>query len=163
MRGIRFLFLVVLVYILLFYFFPQKSLLALKESFSVLIKILPILLVVIFFNALINYFFKPKKLSYHLSKDRGIKAWIIALIAGILSHGPMYAWYPLIEDLKKKGLRDSLIAMFFYARAVKLPILPLMIHYFGLKFAIVLNIYIIIGAVLQGMIVEKIEKGKEWV
>jgi len=160
MRGVRFLFLIILVYITLFYFFPQKSFLALKESFFILIKILPILLIVIFFNAIINYFFNPKKLSYHLSQDRGIKAWMIALIAGILSHGPMYAWYPLIEDLKKKGLRDSLIALFFYARAVKLPILPLMIHYFGLAFTIVLNIYIIIGAILQGLIVEKLQKEK---
>ncbi|BCD65218.1 hypothetical protein NitYY0826_C0119 [Nitratiruptor sp. YY08-26] len=148
---------VVASYMLLFLFFPQKAILALQEFFHLLIKIAPILAVVVLINALINFFIDPKTLAKHLSREGGIKAWTIALFAGILSHGPMYAWYPLIDDLKKKGLRDSLIALFFYARAVKLPLLPLMVHYFGLTFTIVLNIYIIIGALLQGMIVERIE------
>ncbi|BCD61285.1 MULTISPECIES: permease [unclassified Nitratiruptor] len=157
MRGKWFLLIVVASYMLLFLFFPQKAILALQEFFHLLIKIAPILAVVVLINALINFFIDPKTLAKHLSREGGIKAWTIALFAGILSHGPMYAWYPLIDDLKKKGLRDSLIALFFYARAVKLPLLPLMVHYFGLTFTIVLNIYIIIGALLQGMIVERIE------
>ncbi|BCD59354.1 MULTISPECIES: permease [unclassified Nitratiruptor] len=157
MKGKWFLLIVTASYMLLFLFFPQKASLALQESFYLLMKITPILAVVVLINALINFFIDPKTLAKHLSREGGIKAWIIALFAGILSHGPMYAWYPLIEDLKKKGLRDSLIALFFYARAVKLPLLPLMVHYFGLTFTIVLNIYIIIGALLQGMIVERIE------
>ena len=158
LRGKWFLLFVIALYALLFLFFPQKTLHALQSAGWLLLKISPILVLVVLINALINIFIDSKKLSYHLSRDRGVKAWIVALVAGILSHGPMYAWYPLIEDLKKKGLRDALIAMFFYARAVKLPILPLMIHYFGLKFAIVLNTYIIVGAILQGILVDELEK-----
>ena len=158
LRGKWFLLFVIALYALLFLFFPQKTLHALQSAGWLLLKISPILVLVVLINALINIFIDSKKLSYHLSRDRGVKAWIVALVAGILSHGPMYAWYPLIEDLKQKGLRDSLIAMFFYARAVKLPILPLMIHYFGLKFAIVLNIYIIVGAIVQGILVDELEK-----
>ena len=158
LRGRWFLLFVIVLYFLLFLFVPQKTFLALKSAGWLLLKIAPILILVVLINALINIFIDPKKLSYHLSRDRGLKAWMVALVAGILSHGPMYAWYPLIEDLKKKGLRDALIATFFYARAVKLPILPLMIHYFGLKFTIVLNLYIVIGAVIQGIIVDELEK-----
>ena len=158
LRGKWFLFFVVALYILLFLFFPQKTLLSLESSGWLLLTITPILILVVLINAVINIFIDPKKLSYHLSQDRGVKAWIVALVAGILSHGPMYVWYPLIEDLKQKGLEDSFIAMFFYARAVKLPILPLMIHYFGLKFTVVLNLYIVIGAIVQGIIVESLEE-----
>ncbi|BAF69206.1 permease [Nitratiruptor sp. SB155-2] len=157
MRGKWFLLAVIAIYIALFFLYPQKVTLALEESFHLLIKIAPILALVVLINALINFFIDPKTLAKHLSRESGKKAWIIALLAGVLSHGPMYAWYPLIEDLKKKGLRDSLIALFFYARAVKLPLLPLMVHYFGLKFTIVVNIYIVVAALLQGIIVEKIE------
>lgn len=156
MKGKNFLFIIVGLYAILFIFFPFKAEIALKESGILLFKISPILILVILLTALINHFINPKELSKHLSEDNGIKAWVIALSAGILSHGPMYAWYPLIAELKQKGLRDSLIGMFFYARAVKLPLLPIMIGYFGLEYTIILNLYIIIGSVLQGLIIEKI-------
>jgi uncharacterized membrane protein YraQ (UPF0718 family) len=158
MKGTRFLKIIIFTYGILFIFFPFKAELALKSSILLLLKISPILLLVILLTALINYFINPKKLSRHLSRESGIKAWIVALSAGVLSHGPMYAWYPLIEDLKKKGLRDSLIGMFFYARAVKLPLLPIMIGYFGLRYTVILNLYIIAGSILQGLLIEKIEK-----
>lgn len=158
MKGKKFLLIIIAIYAVLLIFFPLKAEIALKEAGVLLVKISPILLLVIILTAIINYFTNPKQLSKHLSEDSGIKAWIIALFAGILSHGPMYAWYPLIEELKQKGLRDSLIAMFFYARAVKLPLLPIMIGYFGLKYTIILNLYIIIGSILQGLIIEKFFK-----
>ncbi len=158
MKGVKFLFIIISLYGILLMFFPFKAEIALKETGMLLLKISPILLIVIFISAVINRFINPKELSRHLSKESGLKAWIVALSAGILSHGPMYAWYPLIEELKKKGLRDSLIGMFFYARAVKIPLLPIMIGYFGLKYTIILNLYIILGSILQGLIIEKVEK-----
>jgi len=158
MKGIKFLFVIIGLYGVLLIFFPFKAEIALKETGMLLIKISPILLLVVLLTALLNYFINPKELSKHLSKESGLKAWVVALSAGVLSHGPMYAWYPLIEDLKKKGLRDSLIGMFFYARAVKLPLLPIMIEYFGVKYSIILNLYIILGSILQGLIIEKVEK-----
>ena len=158
MKGVKFLFIIISLYGILLMFFPFKAEIALKETGMLLLKISPILLIVIFISAVINRFINPKELSRHLSKESGLKAWIVALSAGILSHGPMYAWYPLIEELKKKGLRDSLIGIFFYARAVKIPLLPIMIGYFGLKYTIILNLYIILGSILQGLIIEKVEK-----
>jgi len=158
MKGVRFLFIIISLYGVLLIFFPFKAEVALKETGILLLKISPILLLVVLLSALINHFINPKELSKHLSKESGLKAWAVALSAGILSHGPMYAWYPLIEELKKKGLRDSLIGMFFYARAVKIPLLPIMIGYFGLSYTIILNLYIILGSILQGLIIEKVEK-----
>jgi len=158
MKGKNFLLIIIASYGFLLIFFPLKAEIALKSAGILLLKISPVLLLVILITAFINYFINPKELSKHLSKESGLKAWVVALSAGILSHGPMYAWYPLIEDLKKKGLRDSLIGMFFYARAVKIPLLPIMIEYFGLSYTIILNLYIILGSILQGLIIEKVEK-----
>ncbi len=158
MKGMKFLFIIIGLYGILLILFPFKAEIALKDAGMLLLKISPILLLVIFITALINYFINPKELSKHLSKESGLKAWVVALSAGILSHGPMYAWYPLIKELKEKGLRDSLIGLFFYARAVKIPLLPIMIGYFGLSYTIILNLYIILGSILQGLIIEKVEK-----
>lgn len=91
-----------------------------------------------------------------MGKESGWKGWLLAIILGIISHGSVYAWYPLLKDLKNHGMREGLIAGFIYSRAIKIPFIPLMIYYFGLKFFIVLTIYMIIGAILEGLLLEKI-------
>ncbi|BBG65907.1 hypothetical protein NNO_1204 [Hydrogenimonas sp.] len=153
-RGLPFLGIVVLIYVTLFLFHSQKTFLALEKSFGVMIEILPIFLIVILFTALINYYFKSEDVAAHLGKESGFKGWVIALTAGIISHGPMYAWYPMLEDLKKHGLKNGLIATFFYARSIKVPLLPIMIDYFGLAFTLFLSLYILIASVIQGFLID---------
>ncbi|MBW2688902.1 MAG: permease, partial [Deltaproteobacteria bacterium] len=99
-----------------------------------------------------------KQIIKHLGKKSGAKGWLVALLAGVISHGPMYAWYPMIENLRSHGLRDGLIVVFFYARAIKLPLLPLMIDYFGVSFTLILSFYILIGSLIQGWILEEVEQ-----
>ena len=104
---------------------------------------------------LINYFVKPKKLVQYLGKNAGLKGWIISIISGIISTGPIYMWYPLLNELQKKGIRNAYIVAFLYNRAIKPALLPLLILYFGLTYTIVLTIVMIIISILQGIIVEK--------
>jgi len=76
---------------------------------------------------------------------------------GILSHGPIYVWYPLLKDLKEHGMRTGLVTVFLYNRAIKIPLLPIMIFYFGISFVIILSIYMIIASIFQGKIIEILE------
>jgi len=154
LKGIPLFVAVVLLYIVAYFLNSQKLFQALYESGLVLLKIIPIFLLVILFTAIINYFFKPKEIAHYLGKNSGWKGWAVSLIAGILSHGPMYAWYPMIEDLKQHGLKKGLIATFFYARSIKIPLLPIMIDYFGLLFTIVLITYTLIASLIQGWLIE---------
>ncbi len=156
-RGLKTFLAVLVLYGVLALLSPEKTMEAAKVSLGVLEEILPILGVVVFFTAALHYWLDPRKLAKHLGEEGGLKGWGIALTAGILSHGPMYAWYPMIEDLRKHGLRDGYIAAFFYARAVKIPLLPIMIHYFGWAFTVFLSLYIVLGAWVQGILVERIE------
>ena len=157
-RGKYLLLAVLILYGLFFLFNSQPALLALQKSGSILIKILPIFAVVILFTAFINYLLRPKQIAHHLGKDSGMKGWLWALAAGVISHGPMYAWYPLLEDLRSHGMKDGLIVVFFASRTIKIPLLPMMIDYFGLIFTLVLSVYILFGALLQGLLLEKFEK-----
>ncbi len=150
-RG-KYLFLTVLLfYSVLFLVNSQSALLAIQKSWDVLTKILPILALVIFFTALINYFFKPRQIAIHLGQDSGINGWLWALASGVISHGPMYAWYSLLEDLRSHGMKDELIVVFFASRAIKVPLLPVMVDYFGLLFTILISFYMLLGALLQGL------------
>lgn len=53
-------------------------------------------------------------------------------------------------------MRQGLIATFLYNRAVKIPLLPMMIVYFGTKVVVILSIFMILFSMLNGFIVEKI-------
>ena len=105
---------------------------------------------------LTNLFVKPKVLMKYLGKNSGFKGWIITIIAGILSSGPIYMWYPLLNDLQRHGMKSGLIAAFLYNRAIKFPLLPLLIVSFGIKYSLVLMTVMILISVVQGMITEKI-------
>lgn len=102
----------------------------------------------------------PKTVSKYVGKRSGIKGWFLAISTGILSHGPIYVWYPLLKDLRDKGMRNGLIAAFLYIRAIKIPLLPLMVYYFGLLFMVVLLPYIVIASLVEGKIIELIESRK---
>ncbi len=133
---------------------------ALDSSRAIFLKILPIFALVFAIMFMINYFITPRALAKYLAKNKGAKAWGISIIAGIISTGPIYMWYPLLAELKENGTREGLIAAFLYARAIKPALIPLMIFYFGLSFTIVLTIAMIVFSVIQGKTLEKIMEVK---
>ena len=157
-KGIKFFIVVVIIYMIVFLFDFQNGSLALEKSFTILKKIAPIFILIILITTLINYFLKPKEIVKHFGKESGKKGIFYALIGGVLSHGPMYAWYGMLEDMKSYGLKDELIAIFLYARSIKLPLLPIMIDLFGWIFTIVITIYILIAALLQGKVINSLLK-----
>jgi uncharacterized membrane protein YraQ (UPF0718 family) len=135
---------------------PASAYSALMKSFSVLKNIAPVLLVVLSLMALVSAYIEPQKISHYLGKKSGLKGWGIALAGGVFSHGPAYLWYPMLSDLRGRGVNEGLIVSFFYARSVKVPWLPMMASYFGIAFTVILTFYILLAAVIQGKIAEKI-------
>ena len=53
-----------------------------------------------------------------------------------------------------------MIAAFLYSRAIKIPLLPLTVYYFGVLFVVVLLPYIVIASLVEGEIIEIIERRK---
>ena len=155
--SFSFLIVVIALYIVLFFFKSDKIKASLDASWSIFVSIIPVLILVVFIMGVSNYFLKPKKVSKYLGKESGVKGWFLSALFGIVSHGPIYVWYPLLRDLKRHGMRSGLVAVFLYNRAIKIPLLPVMIFYFGVFFVIILCIYMIVASIVQGKIIEKIE------
>jgi uncharacterized membrane protein YraQ (UPF0718 family) len=127
-----------------------------------IVRIAPILLVVVVVMFLTNLFFENKSISRFLGEGSGFRGWTVAIAGGIVSSGPIYMWYPLLSDLKEKGMRDSLIATFLYNRAIKIPLFPMMIYYFGWDFTLALSIYMVLFSVVNGVIVQRLtQRGAE--
>ncbi len=131
---------------------------SLITSKNIFLKILPALGVIFAVMMLVNYFISQKTVKKYLGVSSGVKRWPIAIISGIISTGPIYVWYPLLNDLRKKGLGYGFIATFMYNRAVKIPLLPLLIYYFTPTFTGVLLGVMISLSVLQGLFFVQLEK-----
>jgi len=147
-----FLFPIVLlvIYAILFFVSPDKAEQAIKSSGNVFLGMLVPLFLVFFIMLLINLFLKPAAVAKFLGKGSGVKGIVLSAVAGIISTGPIYAWYPLLKDLRDKGAGESSIAIFLYNRAVKPFLLPVMIGYFGWLYVITLIILTILASVVVG-------------
>jgi uncharacterized membrane protein YraQ (UPF0718 family) len=155
--SLYFLGLVIILYLFIFCLNFENAYSSLKASGDILVKLIPVLFLVVFLMGLLNYWLKPKAISKYLGKGSGIRGWILAVLAGIISHGPIYAWYPLLKELRKQGMRQGLAAVFLYNRAIKIPLLPVMIYYFGIAFAVILLAFTVIASLIEGKIIEMLE------
>jgi hypothetical protein len=75
---------------------------------------------------------------------------VFSAIGGIISMGPIYAWYPLLKDLRERGAANMLIAIFLGNRAVKPFLMPIMISYFGWVYILILTFFPLAGSVAAG-------------
>ena len=151
----HFLILVGVLYLALLGFYPDIFYQSLDFAGKIFLKIIPVFAFVFVVMVLVNYFVTRKWIFKHLG-GKGIKKWIFAVLGGVISTGPIYVWYPLLSDLKEKGVPNGLLTCFLYNRSVKLPLLPVAIYYFGWPFILILISVMIIFSVLQGKIMEKI-------
>jgi uncharacterized membrane protein YraQ (UPF0718 family) len=122
---------------------------------------LPVLVLVFVLMVVFDLLLNPRRVARQLGRPGGARGWLIALAAGVLSAGPIYAWYPLLAELRAKGMRASTAAVFLYARAIKPPLLPLLFHYFGTAYSVVLSLYLAVFALLGGLVMERLGRSTE--
>ena len=160
-KTLIYLIIVATCYIIVAIINPARTITALNFSVKLLSQLAPILLLVFALIFVINLLVKPKWIQTHVGHDSGTKGMVVAVIAGVLSMGPIYIWYGLLKDFQKKGMRPALIATFLYSRSVKLPLLPLMIHYFGPAYTFILSFYMLLFSLFNGQITEWLATDKK--
>jgi uncharacterized membrane protein YraQ (UPF0718 family) len=106
---------------------PNKALMALKTSGNVLLYVALPLAFVFTVMLVLNLFVNPAQIVRLFGKGANIKGIVLSVVAGIISMGPIYAWYPLLKNLREEGAGTGPIAIFLYSRAVKPFLLPVMI------------------------------------
>lgn len=155
-----FLISVIFIYLVISIFNYEVYLNSLDFFGQIIYKIVPIFVIVFVLMSLSNYFITPKFVMKHLG-EKGFKKWFYVIVGGILSTGPIYMWYPLLADLRSKGLSYGLIACFLYNRAIKIPLLPLAILYFSWQYIFILCFVMIFMSVVQGVILNKLMEVKK--
>ena len=142
-----FLFVVGLLYGTLFLIFPDKAGLALKSSGRILWSLVPALCLVFVLMVLLNLFLKSSQVVRFMGEEAGLKGVLLSAAAGIISMGPIYAWYPLLKEVKQRGAGNRTIAVFLGNRAVKPFLLPIMVSYFGWVYVLLFTLFTILGSI----------------
>ncbi len=156
-RGWIFLGAVCLFYLLVVWLFPQFGQAGIDRFERMVVELAPIFLLVFFFLWMTELFTGVTGwLARMTGHGSGTKGWAVAILAGVLSHGPIYPWYPLLKSMREQGMRPALAAAFLYARSIKLPWLPLMAFYFGTAYMVILTLLILLFSVVHGWLVERI-------
>lgn len=146
------------IYAILLVFFPDKAYVAMRSSGKIFLNLGVPLILVFALMAAVNLFLEPARITRFLGKDAGLKGVVFSAAAGIISTGPIYAWYPLLRELREKGARNSLLVIFLGNRAVKPLLIPVMITYFGWAYVLVLTLFTITGSVAAGYLVGHLYK-----
>lgn len=153
--GWLFLLAVILLYVLTLLVNP--GLFAESAGFfaRIFLQILPVFALVFVLMSLSNLIMnRPVIIEYF--KRPGISKWLFVIIAGIISTGPIYVWYPLLAEMRDRGVGYGYLATFLYNRAIKVPLLPVAIFYFGLQYIIVLTVLMIFFSVIQGVFINRL-------
>ena len=155
--GWLFLLVVLLIYGIAALIDSELTMKAMASFSQLLDKVLPALLIVFILIFIINLLLEPAWVKKYLGSRSGITGWLTAIIGGVLSTGPVYPWYALLKELREKGMKTSLAVVFLYSRAIKLPLLPMLIHYFGITYTLILIGYLIMFSVISGLVMERFE------
>ncbi len=158
---ILFFILVALVNLVYWYFSPLQAEQGLVYSVDLCIRIAPIFVIVYILMVFFDYALDAKYIKTHVGKTSGLKGALISAGFGILSSGPIYVWYPLLSELQKKGMKTGHIAIFLYNRAIKLPLLPIFISYFGVLYSLTILVSVFLASLLNGFIVEQLVEGRK--
>ena len=142
-----------IVYLILLVVAPVRTWVALQAVGRILTQTALPLLLAFLMMFLLNLFITPAHVSRFMGRRAGIKGVFLSAVAGIVSMGPIFAWYPLLKALRDKGAVDFHLASFLSNRTVKPVMLPLMITYFGWRFSLIFTGVSIIGALLTAAVV----------
>ena len=160
--GWWFLLAVIVLHLLVRLFNPSLSEQSLNDFRDVMLHLLPafglMFLLLILFNLLLH----PQQIKRWLGALSGARGWLLSIFGGIVTMGPSYIWYPLLKELKTQGMQRTLMSAFLYSRAIKIPLLPFMAHYFGLLYTLAFVANILVFSVINGLAIDWVMRRYPW-
>ena len=118
----------------LFLIAPDKVTASLRTNFALALKILALSVVAVIISVAVNFLVPPDFAEKHLAGGKA-KHLVYATILGILTPGPVYAIYPIVFALKKKGVENSILVSYITGQTIMGPArVPLEIGVMGLRF-----------------------------
>lgn len=144
--------LLIVLAILLFIFSPKNLMTIFRENYIIIIKILYLTVFAIIISSLIHFLIPAEFVERHLKRNKFIYL-VYAAILGILTPGPVYAIYPIVVVLKKKGVQNSILVSYLTGQTIIGPArIPFEVGIFGAKFFIYRVVLSIAMGTLAGIL-----------
>ena len=145
---------VLILYAVVLFFRPDGALAALSRSGKIALRIVGPLTLAFLIMVVLNLWVKPAHVVRFLGRGSGLRSVLFSTMAGIISMGPIYVWYPLLKELREKGARSFHLANFLNNRTVKPFLLPVMVFYFGWAYTLILTCLTMISSLCVGYSVD---------
>lgn len=117
---------------------PERVWLGLKANAALAGKTLGLTVIAVAISVVIHYWVPPNLAERYLSKSElkhQLRYLFFATILGILTPGPVYAIYPIVLVLKKKGIRNPILVSYITGQTIIGPArIPFEVGLFGVEF-----------------------------
>lgn len=133
--------------------YPEGTECSLQLSVTMLRKLFLPMCFAFVIMVVFNRFLSPATVVTFLGKQAGLKGICFSTVAGVLSMGPVYAWYPLLKTLRAQGASTFNVANFICCRSIKPFLLPVMVSYWGWNFSLLFVVLSLTGALLVACVV----------
>ena len=137
----------------LFKYNPGISIL--QDNFWAFLKEMILALPVMFILVgLFDVWVSKEKVQKHIGDASGVKGMMLIMLLAFLQAGPLYAAFPVVYILWKKGTSARNIFIYLSAASIaKIPMLAFEIGFLGIKFSLLrisisIPIFIIVGTIM---------------
>ena len=156
-KGIVFLGLVIVSFILAVIFVPEKSPLIMKTSYDYFKQMIMVFPAVIILMGLFSVWVSKEFVMTHLGTTSGFRGILVAFFLGAIPTGLIFVAFPMAQALHKKGASYTNIVIFLSAWAcIKIPQELMELQFLGAKFMIARLGLTMIFITLMGMIIDKL-------
>lgn len=144
--------LLILTSFLLLFIFDKNIGKLLSENLDIIIKILYLSVFAVGISTIIHFLI-PADFAGKYLKQNKLLYLFYATIFGILTPGPVYAIYPIVLVLKKKGIQNAVLVSYLTGQTIIGPArIPFEVGLFGVKFFIYRLVLSLIMGPLAGML-----------
>lgn len=159
LKKYKLILLAIVLYGIFFIFKRDIFFTAVNMTGSFLLEMLQVLPPVLVISALITVWVPSEIIRKSLGNKSGIKGKLLSLVIGSISAGPIYAAFPAVLVLFKKGASVSNLVIILSSWAViKAPMVLVEINFLGLRFALTRVALTIPAILVMGHLVEKLVK-----
>ncbi len=153
---------VAVIYLVLAIVQTDKAATAFSNSLYYFVEMLEILPVIFLLTVSIEVLVPKEWIMKNFGENSGAIGYILSLVLGSISAGPIYAAFPICKTLLKKGASIGNVVIILSAWAVvKVPMLANEAKFLGSKFMGVRWILTVIMIFIMGFIMNKLVKSKD--
>lgn len=157
LKKYRYFFIILSINILISFFYPQIGKSSIINTFTGLIDILLILIPIFILVGLLDVWVDKETMISLMGEKSGLQGILIAFLLGSVTAIPIYALFPIVSLLLKKGSKLSNVFIFLCSSCnIRIPLLLFEMGSMGWKFMLTRYILNVIGILIIAYLIEKI-------